>query len=336
MITSGPAGDAHDTGSGHPERAERLQAVERGIKQVERDGSVQRRPGRRATTEDLLRVHDAAYINDISAFIAAGGRAVDADTRVSPGSWDAALLAAGSGLEAAELLDRGEAPAAFVAVRPPGHHASVDRAMGFCLINNVAVTAAALADRGGRVLIVDWDVHHGNGTQDIFWDDPRVMYVSTHEWPLYPGTGRPQEVGGPNARGLTVNVPLPPGATGDSARAAMDDLVAPCVESFQPDWVLISSGFDAHRRDPLAGLEWSSGDFADLAATVTGWAPRPGRTIAFLEGGYDLDALSNSTLATLTALTGLSHRPEPPTSGGPGRDMVQKLVELRRSLMDGD
>ena len=332
VITSGPAGVAHDTGRGHPERAERLEAVERGIQTIERDGAVDRRPGRSATLADLLKVHDAGYIDRIASFISAGGGSVDADTRVSAGSWDAALLAAGSGLEAADRLEAGEAPCAFVAVRPPGHHATVDKAMGFCLINNVAVTAAALADRNQRVLIVDWDVHHGNGTQDIFWDDPRVMYVSTHEWPLYPGTGRPDETGGPNAPALTLNVPLPPGGTGDVARLAMDELAGPAVERFRPDWVLISAGFDAHRRDPLAGLEWSSGDYADLATTVAGWAPAPGRVIAFLEGGYDLQALADSTAATLSALTGHSHRPEPPTSGGPGREVVDRLVRFRREL----
>jgi acetoin utilization deacetylase AcuC-like enzyme len=335
VISSGSAGESHDTGRGHPERAERLRAVERGINQVERDGAVQRRPGRRAVREDLLRVHDPGYIDSVSAFIAAGGGSIDADTRVSPGSWDAALLAAGSGLEAVDLLERGDASSAFVAVRPPGHHATSDQAMGFCLINNVAVTAAALAERDQRVLIVDWDVHHGNGTQQIFWDDPRVLYVSTHEWPLYPGTGRAEESGGPRAPGLILNVPLPPGSTGDVARAAMDELVAPAVDSFSPDWVLISAGFDAHRRDPLAGLEWSSGDFADLALTVASWATGPGRTIAFLEGGYDLGALTDSTIATLAALTGLSHHPEVPTSGGPGREVVARLVQLRRESEGG-
>ena len=336
VISSGPTGDAHDTGRGHPERAERLRAVERGIAQAERDGAVERRPGRRASEVDLLKVHEAAYLERISSFIAAGGGSLDADTRVSAGSWDAALLAAGSGLEAVDLLERDDASAGFVAVRPPGHHATSDQAMGFCLVNNVAVTAAALAERGSKVLVVDWDVHHGNGTQEIFWDDPRVMYVSTHEWPLYPGTGRPEEIGGPNARGSILNVPLPPGSTGDVARAAMDELAAPAVERFGPDWVLISAGFDAHRRDPLAGLEWSSGDFADLATTVASWAPRPGRTIAFLEGGYDLGALADSTVAVLAALSGVLHRPEAPTSGGPGREVVDRLVHLRRHLEDGN
>jgi acetoin utilization deacetylase AcuC-like enzyme len=330
VISSGPGGEGHDTGPGHPERAERLRAVERAVAELEREGAVVRHPGRPATGEELARVHDPAYLERIAGFIARGGRDVDADTRVSGGSWDAALLAAGSGLEAVAELERGDAPAAFVAVRPPGHHATADRAMGFCLLNNVAVTGAALADRGERVLIVDWDVHHGNGTQDIFWDDPRVLYVSTHEWPLYPGTGRADETGGPGAPGLTINVPLPPGGTGDVARAALDEVVAPAVEAFSPTWILISAGFDAHRRDPLAGLEWSSGDFAALGRTVASWAPRAGRLIAFLEGGYDLDALSSSTLATLGALCGAEPPGEAPTSGGPGREVVARLAERRR------
>jgi acetoin utilization deacetylase AcuC-like enzyme len=272
----------------------------------------------------------------MAGFIAEGGGKVDADTRVSSGSWDAARLAAGSGLEAVDRMLAGEAASAFVAVRPPGHHATRDRAMGFCLVNNVAVTAAALADRGQRVLIVDWDVHHGNGTQDMFWDDPRVLYVSSHEWPLYPGTGRAEETGGPGARGLTINIPLPAGSTGDVARAAYDLIVAPAVDRFGPDWILVSAGFDAHRLDPLAGLEWSSGDYADLAATVAGWAPTPGRVIAFLEGGYDLDALTTSTAATIGALTGVDDGCDAPTSGGPGLDAVHRVAEVRRRLdLDG-
>ncbi len=332
FLSSGLIGEAHDTGAGHPERAERLRAVEAGVADLERDGAVERRPGRPATRAELLRVHDGGYLDRIASFIAAGGGPIDADTRVSSGSWEAALLAAGSGLEAAGLLTSGAAEAAFVAVRPPGHHAPAAQAMGFCLLNNVAVTAAALADTGQRVLIVDWDVHHGNGTQDIFWDDPRVMYVSTHEWPLYPGTGRPQDVGGPNAVGSTFNVPLPPGGTGDVPRAALEELVAPAVERFGPDWVLISAGFDAHRLDPLAGLEWSSGDYARLAATVVAWAPRPGRVIAFLEGGYDLEALTGSTRATLGALAGVAVPVEAPTSGGPGREALSRIKAQRAAM----
>ena len=160
--------------------------------------------------------------------------------------------------------------------------------MGFCLLNNVAVSAAALVADGERVLIVDWDVHHGNGTQAMFWDNPSVLYVSTHQSPFYPGTGGADEVGGDEARGLTVNVPLPAGATGDVVRRALDEVAAPVIEEFGPTWVLISAGFDAHRADPLADLALSSGDFADLARTVAGYAPGRGRVVAYLEGGYDL------------------------------------------------
>ncbi|HET9075709.1 MAG TPA: histone deacetylase [Acidimicrobiales bacterium] len=328
IISSGPQADQHDTGRGHPERAQRLLAVERGISSSDAAEALVAVPGRPARREELLRVHTPGHLDSVSSFVAAGGGAIDPDTRVSTGSWDAALLAAGSGLAAVDALERGEGEAAFVAVRPPGHHATADTAMGFCLLNNVAVTAAALADRGERVLIVDWDVHHGNGTQDIFWDDPRVMYVSTHEWPLYPGTGRPQDTGGPNAPGLTINVPLPRGATGDVVRLAFDALVEPAVEDFSPTWVLVSAGYDAHRADPLAGLEWTSGDYSDLTTTVARWAPRPGRIIAMLEGGYDLQALGDSAGATVSALAGGRYRPEPPTSGGPGREVVDSLVAL--------
>jgi acetoin utilization deacetylase AcuC-like enzyme len=207
--------------------------------------------------------------------------------------------------------------------------------MGFCLINNVAVAAASRTALGQRVLIVDWDVHHGNGTQDIFWDDPDVLYVSTHQHPLYPGTGRPDEVGGPGAPGLTLNLPVPPGATGDVLRAALDQEARATIEEFEPDWVLVSCGFDAHRDDPLSDLQLSSGDFAELARVVGGFAPRPGRLALFLEGGYQHAALASSVEATLRALLGGRGTTSAPTNGGPGLDRLRADATARRRAVEG-
>jgi acetoin utilization deacetylase AcuC-like enzyme len=196
--------------------------------------------------------------------------------------------------------------------------------MGFCLFNNVAVTAAALVAKGARVCILDYDAHHGNGTQDIFWEEPRVLYVSLHEWPLYPGTGRLDETGAGPGAGATCNLPLPAGATGDVYRRAFDEVVQPLVARFVPDWVLVSCGFDAHRADPLTGLALSAGDYETLAARARALAPGPSRTIVFLEGGYDLRAIRDSVAATLPALLELpAAAAEAPTTGGPGADVVE-------------
>ena len=206
--------------------------------------------------------------------------------------------------------------------------------MGFCLVNNVAVAAASRTALGQRVLIVDWDVHHGNGTQDIFWDDPDVLYVSTHQHPLYPGTGRPDEVGGAGAPGLTLNLPLPPGATGDVVRAALDQEARASIEAFAPDWVLVSCGFDAHRDDPLSDLQLSSGDFAELARIVREFAPRPGRLALFLEGGYQHAALASSVEATLGALVDRRGDSVAPTYGGPGLAQLRADGTARRRAVD--
>jgi acetoin utilization deacetylase AcuC-like enzyme len=199
------------------------------------------------------------------------------------------------------------------------------------LVNNVAVAAAALADRGERVAIVDYDAHHGNGTQDCFYTDPRVLYVSFHEYPLYPGTGAMAEVGEGAGRGTTINFPFPAGTTGDSYRAAIDDVVVPAMKEFDPTWLIVSAGFDAHRRDPLTGLALSAGDFADITARLVELVPA-GRRLVFLEGGYDLQALADSTAACLGALAGVEHHPERPTSGGPGAPVVSAVQRLRASL----
>jgi acetoin utilization deacetylase AcuC-like enzyme len=234
-----------------------------------------------------------------------------------------------------EALRRGEGDAAFLAVRPPGHHALATRPMGFCLINNIAVVAANLAEEGERVLVLDWDAHHGNGTEAIFWDDPRVLYVSTHQYgSFYPGTGALDDVGGPGARGATLNLPFPSGATGDVYLRALDEVVAPTVEAFAPTWVLVSAGYDAHRADPLTGLRLSAGDFADIARRVAAFAPEAGRLVLFLEGGYDLDALTSSVGASLAALVDAPYRPEEATSGGPGAQVVDAARRQRERLSD--
>ena len=200
--------------------------------------------------------------------------------------------------------------------------------MGFCLMNNVAVTATALANRGERVLIVDYDAHHGNGTQDIFYADPRVVYFSIHEYPLYPGTGSLHETGEGEGAGATINVPVPAGTTGDVFRHAVDALLAPLADAWEPTWLLVSAGFDAHRRDPITGLGLTSGDFADVTAAVATLVP-PGRRLFFLEGGYDLQGLADSAGATLAALAGEPHRPEAATAGGPGMVAVDAARRVR-------
>ncbi|MBV8951817.1 MAG: histone deacetylase, partial [Actinobacteria bacterium] len=220
-----------------------------------------------------------------------------------------------------------------LAVRPPGHHATPERAMGFCLLNNVAVTAAALADAGERVAVIDFDAHHGNGTQDTFARDPRVLYVSTHQWPLYPGTGRLDDVGRDAGQGTTCNLPFPAGTTGDVYLAAVDAVIGPLVTHFDPDWLLLSAGFDAHRADPLTGLALSAGDFGLIAARLAALAPG-GRRLAFLEGGYDLEALARSVATTLPALIGApAPREEAPTAGGPGQVVVDAAQQLWSDLI---
>jgi acetoin utilization deacetylase AcuC-like enzyme len=334
---SGGVGTVHDGGT-HPERQARIDAVMAGVADLapELGSDLEIVPPVRADAAALQRVHTSGYLQRLEEFCVSGGGNLDLDTFARPDSWEAALLSAGAGLQAIDVLrDRGDG-VAFVATRPPGHHALTDRSMGFCLLNNVAVSAAALVAAGERVLIVDWDVHHGNGTQAIFWDDPSVLYVSTHQSPFYPGTGAADEVGGATARGLTVNVPLPSGATGDVVRRALEVVAAPAIDAFSPTWVLISAGFDAHRGDPLADLSLSAGDFAALARTVSAYAPGPGRLVVLLEGGYDLHALRTSVAATLAALTGATQADggEQPTSGGPGAELVDMAVSARERALD--
>jgi acetoin utilization deacetylase AcuC-like enzyme len=330
LIVNGPVEDAEHAEPGHPERPDRLIAALAGISDLHLGDDMVVLAPYAATRAELGRVHEGTYLDELGAFCYAGGGNIDEDTYARFDSWSIARYAAGGGLAVVEELRQRGAGVGFVAARPPGHHALSDRAMGFCLLNNIAVCAGALVAAGERVLIVDWDVHHGNGTQSIFWNEPNVLYVSTHQWPLFPGSGGSREIGGYDAIGGTMNFPLPPGATGDVLLRALDDVVAPVVEEFAPTWVLVSAGYDAHRSDPLADLALSSGDFAALSRRVAQFAPRQGRLAFFLEGGYDLAAVRASVAGTLGALFESDVEFEAPTSGGPGAEQLERAASERR------
>lgn len=317
----------HIAGRNHPERPERLNAVIEGSRLAEVADALSPLEPVAASLEIVERVHPAAYLSHLKLVSEAGGGRLDPDTAVSAGSWAAALLAAGAGLTAIAALQRGEGTAAFCAVRPPGHHATRDESMGFCLISNVAVAAMALVDQGERVMILDYDAHHGNGTEAVFFDDPRVLFVSFHQWPLYPGTGAAHDLGVGNGFGYTMNIPLPPDATGEHYLRAFDELVAPRAQAFAPTWLIISAGFDGHRDDPITDLGLSSGDFALLTQRALRLVPE-GRRLVMLEGGYDLRALTLSTAAVLGALAGRDVQPEAPTSGGPGAANITGCLDI--------
>jgi len=317
----------HLAGPRHPERPERLQAVLDGVRLAGLHDALTPLAPEAATRADLERVHPVPYLDRIEGICAAGGGRLDPDTYASPGSWLAATLAAGAGLTAIRALQAGQGEAAFCAVRPPGHHATRDESMGFCFVNNVAVAAAALADQGERVMIFDYDAHHGNGTQAVFYHDPRVLFVSLHQWPLYPGSGRHTEVGEGAARGSTVNIPVPPGATGDVYLYAFDQLVAPIADRFAPTWVIVSAGFDAHRNDPITELALAAGDYGPLTRRVLSLVPA-GRRLVMLEGGYDLEALTNSSAMVMRELAGVEGAAiEPSTKGGPGGGAVRQAYD---------
>ena len=328
LLATHPACADHHPGRDHPERTERFRAVLDGVAQAGLDEGIRPIEVRQATRDEIVRVHDPRLFDHIERVCASGGGRLDPDTVASAGTWEAVLRAAGAGISAIEALQAGDDEAAFCAVRPPGHHATIAESMGFCLVNNVAVAAAWLADRGERVLVFDYDAHHGNGTEDIFYNDDRVLYVSVHQWPLYPGTGRVGEWGGPQAIGSNLNVPVPPGTTGDVYLAAFDRLVAPVIERFAPTWALISAGFDAHHADPITDLALSSGDYAPLTRRILDSVPR-GQRVVMLEGGYDLDALRDSTAAVLRTMAELSSEAtESATIGGPGMAQVAGIERL--------
>src|SRR5665213_2967201 len=334
LVVNGTYDDADHEDPGHPERPDRVTAARAGVADLHLGSDLVVVPSHCATRAELVRVHNSDYLEELSAFCYDGGGDIDADTFATFDSMTIARHAVGGGLAVIRELQRLDEGVGFVLARPPGHHALADRAMGFCLLNNVAVAAAALRAQGERVLIVDWDVHHGNGTQQIFWDDPAVLYVSTHQWPLFPGTGSVNEVGGRHATDRTVNIPLPPGATGDVVRRGIDEMAGPVIDAFDPTWVLVSAGFDAHREDPMADLRLTSGDFALMARGVSDYAPQPGRLVMFLEGGYDLDALRSSIHASLSAALGQTYDGESPSNGGPGTEQIERMRQARRSTIE--
>jgi acetoin utilization deacetylase AcuC-like enzyme len=322
----------HDPGRGHPERPERLQAIVAKLRAQPVPGTRLVAPSP-APLEVALRVHTPAYVQRVSAM--RGKRAsFDADTHTSPASVDAAFLAAGAAVEAVEAVLDGRARNAFAFVRPPGHHAEPGRAMGFCLLNNVAIAAEHALARPGieRVLIVDWDVHHGNGTQAAFYGRRDVLFFSAHQSPFYPGTGALEEHGTGEGEGFTMNVPIAAEATDGDYRRMFADVVFPAADRFAPDLVLVSAGFDAHRRDPLGGMALSAEGFADLCATMKmiADAHAGGRLVLVLEGGYDLEGLADSAHACVQVLAGAAAPGGPATPSPVGGVALSRAVEHYR------
>jgi acetoin utilization deacetylase AcuC-like enzyme len=300
-----PAALEHRTPAGHPERPDRIRAIERALED-ERFSGLVRVEAPRGTPAMAALAHPRAYVDAIEEVAPEDGMvAIDADTTMSPGTFEAVMRGIGAAVQAVDAVMAGRGKNAFVAMRPPGHHAERTRAMGFCFFNNAAIAArhAQGAHGAERVAIVDWDVHHGNGSQDIFWSDSSVMYASTHQMPLYPGTGAVSERGDHNT---VVNAPLRPGDGGDVFREAFETAILPRLESFSPDLIVISAGFDAHWRDPLANLNLTEADFAWATQKLMALAEKrcDGRVVSVLEGGYDLDGLSKSVAAHVTALMG--------------------------------
>ncbi len=298
----------HDPGPGHPERSARLRAI---LERFEGSGlfaELDVLEPRRALPEELELVHGREHVHAVRESCERAPTSLDGDTSVSRESWDAALLAAGGVLQACERVLEGRWQNAFCAVRPPGHHAEFDRAMGFCLFNNIALAAAWLVHERGleRVAILDWDVHHGNGTQHLFEKSARVFYASLHQWPLYPGTGARDERGIGEGRGTTLNCPMSPGTTDADWIGALESTVLPELEAYRPEFVLVSAGFDAHRLDPLAGVDLTEEGFRALSARVLelARASAGGKLVSVLEGGYHLEALASSAQVHVEELVG--------------------------------
>ncbi len=297
----------HDTGPGHPERAERLVAIVEKLRKEKILEKLMQPAFEPATPELLSRVHDIDYLNFLAKTEGKDFFALDPDTTGCRQSWPAAKLAAGAVIKAVEEIHKGNLKNAFCAVRPPGHHAKRDRAMGFCFVNNVAVAAAHLIEKWhyNRVLIIDWDAHHGNGTQNIFYADPKVFYYSSHQYPFYPGTGAAIETGEGKGKGTTLNVPLAAGSGDTELLAAIKEKLIPAAKNYRPEFIIISTGFDAHAADPLTGLNVSDEGFNEAARLVKKLAEDEckGKLASVLEGGYDCEALARSVYNQLKILS---------------------------------
>ena len=318
---------AHDPGRGHPERPDRLRVL---LDHLGDARDLVHLGARAAADEELALVHPAAHIERVAASAGRARVVFDPDTATSAESWEAARLAAGSLLVVCEAVLAGQVQNGFALVRPPGHHAERERAMGFCLFNNVALAAAWLKTHGvERVAIIDWDLHHGNGTQHCFERDPDVLYVSTHQYPYYPGTGAADEVGQGAGAGRTLNLPFPAGFGDAEYVRAFTEVVAPVVRQFAPGFVLVSAGFDCDHRDPLGGMEVTPAGFAAMAHASVALARESagGRIAAVLEGGYDLAAIVEGVDATLAAMRGAEHAPPPAT--GDARRAERVLARVR-------
>jgi acetoin utilization deacetylase AcuC-like enzyme len=332
-----PTGHSAHFESGHPERPERIETIRQALGDAGWWEYCPRLEPQTVSEQVLTAIHEPGYLKDLEAACALGRR-MDMDTYTTTASWQLALSAAGGGVSVASAVWRRDARRGFALTRPPGHHATRNRAMGFCLLNNIALAAEHLLQNEGaeRVAIVDLDLHHGNGTQDIFWKRGDVFYISTHQSPHYPGTGMLRETGAGPGKGTTANFPMPPMSGDEAFRAVMEDGILPLLDRYQPEMILVSYGFDPHWRDPLGNLLLSAEVYGELIGLLADWADGAcqGRIALFLEGGYDLEAATACTQAVIAALLGEDF--EDPLGPSPYSEMVawQDMLRMARQLWD--